>query len=114
MALQGAGRIVVGGWTSATAMGRDLLAVRLTETGSNNNSFGTGGSFTSTFLATAPVWMTKPMASSRSADLGLLPTTTIQSRLILAGASCLENQGVADDWDLLLVRLNEDGTWIRH
>lgn len=53
LAIQGDGRIVVGGWAINASSGQDFLLARYTASGSLDKTFGTGGSVTTDILGSA-------------------------------------------------------------
>lgn len=111
VSLQGDGKIAIGGWASTSLNGKDVVAIRLLPAGGIDTGFGTASSGIAQINVpgSRPCLDDEALAIKAVSWTQVVPTVSTQRRLVLAGTSCVDNSGGMDDWDMLVVRLDDSG-----
>ncbi len=110
VALQGDGKIAIGGWASTASNGTDVIALRLLATGAIDSGFGSSGVAQFNLPGTRSCLDDEALTIRAVSWTRLFPSPATERRLLLAGSTCVINTGGNDDWDGLLVRLNDNGS----
>lgn len=109
VAIQRDGKIAVAGWVTTDSNGMDAMALRVLANGASDTGFGINGVVTF-HMGTRQCLDEQAMAIKAVSWNQIIPVVASQRRLILAGTTCWDTANGNDDWDGLLVRLNDDGS----
>lgn len=110
VAIQDDGKVLVGGWSTTQDRGKDMLLIRLTANGAEDVAFGAHQGHQLVHL---------PIGSCLDDEAAVLkvvewpqfvPAGT-QRRYMLAGSTCRDVSGSANDWDYAVARLLENGSF---